>query len=71
MAGIASYGAYIPMYRISLSALGGGKHSEGGPERAVAFYDEDSLTMAAAAAIDCLKGVDRAENEAHYFASNT
>jgi 3-hydroxy-3-methylglutaryl CoA synthase len=40
-------------------------------ERAVAGYDEDSLTMAVAAARDCLKGIDRASVGGLYFASTT
>jgi 3-hydroxy-3-methylglutaryl CoA synthase len=40
-------------------------------ERAVANYDEDSLTMAVAAARDCLKGIDRSSIGGLYFASTT
>jgi 3-hydroxy-3-methylglutaryl CoA synthase/uncharacterized OB-fold protein len=40
-------------------------------EKAVANYDEDSLTMAVAAGIDCLKEVGRSEVEGLYFASTT
>jgi 3-hydroxy-3-methylglutaryl CoA synthase len=38
-------------------------------EKAVANYDEDSLTMAVAASMDCLKGVDRDKIDGVYFAS--
>jgi len=58
MVGITSYGAYVPMLRLPLAAIGGGK--PGGPEKAVANWDEDAVTMAIAAAIECLRGVDRA-----------
>ena len=54
-AGIVSYGAYIPMYRLSsatLSGVWGGRVT--GAEKAVANWDEDSLTMATEAIIDCL-----------------
>jgi hydroxymethylglutaryl-CoA synthase len=72
MAGIASYGAYIPFYRLSRSEIGKAWGSGGGPgERAVANYDEDSLTMAVAAARDCIKGFDRATIGGVYFASTT
>ena len=72
MAGIASYGAYIPFYRLSRAEIGKAWGSGGGPgERAVANYDEDSLTMAVAAARDCLKGFDRAAVGGLYFASTT
>jgi 3-hydroxy-3-methylglutaryl CoA synthase len=40
-------------------------------EKAVANWDEDSLTMAVAAAIDCLGDSDRAEVDGLYFASTT
>jgi hydroxymethylglutaryl-CoA synthase len=72
MAGIASYGAYIPFYRLSRAEVGKAWGSGGGPgERAVANYDEDSLTMAVAAARDCIKGFDRATIGGLYFASTT
>ena len=64
MVGITSCGAYIPLLRISRksisSATGWLGPATGLPgEKAVANYDEDSLTMAVAAAIDCLNGFDR------------
>jgi 3-hydroxy-3-methylglutaryl CoA synthase len=40
-------------------------------EKAVANYDEDSVTMAVASAIDCLEGKDRSRIEGVYFASTT
>jgi len=40
-------------------------------EKATANHDEDSLTMAVAAGIDCLKGADRAGVDGLYFASTT
>jgi hydroxymethylglutaryl-CoA synthase len=70
MAGITSYGAYIPMLRMPLAApSGGGK--PGGPEKAVANWDEDAVTMGVAAAIACLKDVDRASIDAVLFASTS
>lgn len=72
MAGIISYGAYIPIYRLSREeigkvwGLGGGKG-----EKAIANYDEDSLTMGVEAAIDCLEGFDRHNVGGLYFASTT
>src|SRR5262245_15865136 len=67
MVGITSYGAYIPMLRLSLAAIHGGK--PGGPEKAVANWDEDAVTMGVAAALDCLRGVDRATIDAVVFPS--
>jgi hypothetical protein len=69
MVGITSYGAYVPMLRLSLAAIGGGK--PGGPEKAVANWDEDAVTMAIAAAIECLRGVDRASVDGVLFASTS
>jgi hydroxymethylglutaryl-CoA synthase len=57
MAGIISIGAYIPMYRLSLEEVTKFWRTKGaGGEKAVAGHDEDSITMAVAAAFDCLKG---------------
>ena len=56
MVGITAYGAYIPMLRLPLGAIGGGTPKPGGPEKAVANWDEDAVTMGVAAAIDCLHG---------------
>ena len=72
MAGIASYGAYVPLHRISRAEFGrawGGFAIPG--ETAVAGYDEDSITMAMEAATDCLKGIDRESVDALYFATTT
>jgi 3-hydroxy-3-methylglutaryl CoA synthase len=70
--GIKSFGAYIPVYRLSASELArawGGRGGRG--EIAVANYDEDSITMAVEAAIDCLNGMDLAIPDGLYFASTT
>jgi 3-hydroxy-3-methylglutaryl CoA synthase/uncharacterized OB-fold protein len=40
-------------------------------EKAVANFDEDSITMAVAAGIDALNGMDRSTVDAVYFASTT
>ncbi len=71
MAGISSYGAYIPRLRLPLAVIGGGTPKPGGPEKAVANYDEDAVTMGVAAAIDCLRGVDRGTIDAVLFASTS
>src|SRR5215468_10939326 len=71
MVGITAYGAYVPMLRLPLAVIGGGSPKPGGPEKAVANWDEDSITMGVAAAIDCLAGVDRASVDAVLFASTT
>ncbi len=60
MVGITSFGAYIPIYRLSrdLVAKAWGRGSLKG-ERSVANNDEDTLTMAVAAATDCLGDMER------------
>ncbi len=71
MTGIAAYGAYVPITRLPLSLSAGRPAKEGGAERAVADYDEDAVTMAVTAAIDCLAGIARESVDAIYFASTT
>lgn len=72
MAGIISYGAYIPIYRLKRDemARAWSRGSSGG-ERAVANFDEDSATMAVEAISDCLRYIDRQSVDALYFASTT
>lgn len=73
MVGIRSYGAYVPMMRLPFAAIAGGgrKASSGSGERAVAYFDEDSVTMAVAAAMNCLEGIDRAAVDGVLFASTS
>jgi len=56
MIGIKSFGAYIPWHRLDrqqfLKAWGGFAIPG---ERSVAYYDEDSVTMAVEASMNCLK----------------
>jgi hydroxymethylglutaryl-CoA synthase len=56
MVGITSLGSYLPIYRLERDeiARAWGSRSIGG-SRAVAGYDEDTVTMAVAAALDALK----------------
>jgi len=59
VAGIVSYGAYIPFYRLPRAAINAAWGRPGGSgELATANHDEDSVTMAVAAGMDCMKGVD-------------
>ena len=76
MAGVVSYGAYIPKYRIdrklvykAMGWLNPATYMPG--EKAVANYDEDSLTMAVAAGTDCVTGIDRSGINAVFFATAT
>src|SRR5499426_2597194 len=72
MAGIVSYGTYVPTYRLprDLIAKEWGTASLGG-ERAIANFDEDSLTLAVNASIDALGGRDPRTLAGVFFASTT
>jgi hydroxymethylglutaryl-CoA synthase len=67
MVGITSYGAYLPLFRLSREAIAKGARGE----KAIAGFDEDPVTMAAAAAKDCLNGMDRGTIDGLYLASTT
>ena len=78
MAGIVSYGGYVPRYRLnrglivqSMAWMNAAIMAHAQGEKAVASFDEDPITMAAAAAIDALEGVDLSTVEGVYFASTT
>ena len=71
MTGISGYGAYVPYTRLPLAMIAGRPAKDGGPEKAVAYYDEDSVTMGVAAAIDCLQSFDRSQVDSVIFASTT
>ncbi len=78
MAGIVSYGGYVPRYRLnrglivqSMAWMNAAIMAHAQGEKAVANFDEDPITMAAAAGIDALKGVDLSSVEGVYFASTT
>ncbi len=78
MAGIVSYGGYVPRYRLnrglivkSMAWMNAAIMAHAQGEKAVANYDEDPITMAAAAGIDALKGIDLSTVEGVYFASTT
>lgn len=59
MAGIVSFGTYVPFHRLSRKSVGAALGTAGGKgERSVASYDEDAVTMAVEAARDCLRGRD-------------
>ena len=71
MIGITSYGAYVPRTRLPFAVIGGRKPAEGGPERSVAWNDEDAITQGVTAAIHCLEGLDRSQVDMLLFASTT
>jgi 3-hydroxy-3-methylglutaryl CoA synthase len=72
MAGIVSFGSYVPTYRLprELIAKEWGTPSLGG-ERAIANFDEDSLTMAVNASVDALGERDPRSLAGVFFASTT
>lgn len=70
--GITSIGAYIPYYYIKRDTIGKaweGKGQKG--ERSLANVDEDSITMAVEAAMDCFRFTSREKIDALYYASTT
>jgi hydroxymethylglutaryl-CoA synthase len=67
MTGIRSYGAYVPKYRLGKETAGWGFPAE----KAVANFDEDSITMAVAAGTDCLRGMDRSQVDGILYATTT
>lgn len=76
MVGITSYGAYIPRYRINRMTIYGSigfvnQATIMPGEKAVGNYDEDSLTMAVNAGVDCLTGLERNKVDSLCFATTT
>jgi 3-hydroxy-3-methylglutaryl CoA synthase len=72
MAGISSYGAYIPFHRLSRAEIARAWESAPAPgERAIASFDEDSLTMGVEAALDCTKEVAKESIDGLFFASTS
>ena len=76
--GILSFGAYIPQRRLQRSAVyaanawfAPGLKGLAKGERAIANWDEDSITMAVEAGRDCLIGVDRGTVAGVALASTT
>ena len=72
MPGIVSYGAYVPIYRLSREAIGAmWNKAVAKGEKAVANADEDTVTMGVEAALDCLNGMDRNQVDGLYFATDS
>ena len=70
--GIVSYGAYVPYRRLKRAAIGEVLGTRGGKgERAVASFDEDSVSMAVEAARDALRGVPAPAIQTLLFATTT
>lgn len=78
MAGICSYGAYAPRYRLdrmlaykAMGWLNPANIGNAKGEKAVANFDEDCITMAVAAGLNTLDGLDRTELDGVSLASTT
>ena len=78
MIGIVSFGAYIPRLRLdrmsiyqNIGWLAPALAMVAQGERSMCNWDEDSVTMAVAAARDCLVGMDKKGVDALYLASTT
>ncbi len=74
MAGIISYGAYIPYHRINRKTVFGAmgwldSATNVKGEKAICNYDEDAITMAVTAANNCLKNADREKVDGIYLAT--
>ena len=78
MIGVTSYGAYIPRLRLERMAIFQAMGwfapalmlvAQG--ERSMCNWDEDAITMAVAAARDCLRGQDKQKLDGLFLASTT
>ena len=67
MVGVKSYGIHIPRYRLGRETTGWGSSSE----RSIANFDEDSVTMAVAAGVNCLGDLPRDSVDSLLFATTT
>ena len=66
MVGISSFGGYIPRFRLNRMLVFGAMGwlnpvniTNARGEKAVGNFDEDSITMAVAAGMDCMMGFER------------
>ena len=78
MAGIVSYGAYLPRLRLermgimmSMGWFAPGLITAAQGERTMCNWDEDSVTMAVAASRDCLVGMDKAKIDGLHLATTS
>ncbi|MCL6612734.1 MAG: OB-fold domain-containing protein [Peptococcaceae bacterium] len=72
MVGIVSFGSYVPFNRLERKRIAEAVGEPAAPgEKAVANYDEDSVSMAVEAALDCLAGFSAGEVGNLYFATTT
>ncbi|MBW2635695.1 MAG: OB-fold domain-containing protein [Deltaproteobacteria bacterium] len=78
MPGICSYGGYVPRFRLNrmlvyqaMGWMNPGNIANAKGEKAVANFDEDSITMAVAAGLNALDGIDRSRVQGVFLASTT
>ncbi|TFF94503.1 MAG: hydroxymethylglutaryl-CoA synthase family protein [Promethearchaeota archaeon] len=72
MIGLKSFGAYLPKYLLPRKLIGEAWDFPVIPgTKAVSSADEDSITMAVEAGIDCLVGIDPKTVDGLFFASTT
>lgn len=72
MVGIVAFGTYIPYYRLQRQKLGEAYGERGmGGEKAVANFDEDSVSLAVGAALACLDRLDPRQVDGIYFTTTT
>ncbi|MBU1275473.1 MAG: OB-fold domain-containing protein [Proteobacteria bacterium] len=76
MIGIQAFGGYVPRYRLdrqliyqSMGWMAPGNKAHCRGEKAVAGFDEDSITMAVAASLDAMCNCDRSRIDSLCFAS--
>lgn len=78
MVGIVSYGCYVPRYRLNRKRIyksmgwldpSTAGHSRG--EKAVANFDEDSITLAVAASSQAMEPLERSDIDGLYFSSTS
>lgn len=75
MVGICAYAGYIPRYRLSRavisSAMGWFNSDSLTGQKSVANYDEDTISMAVAAGLECLNNYDIKAIDGVYFATTS
>ncbi|RJX26778.1 MAG: hydroxymethylglutaryl-CoA synthase [Dethiobacter sp.] len=72
MVGITSYGVYVPFNRLSRDEIAGTWDTASmGGEKAVANFDEDVITMAVAAARECIKKKELGEVDGLFLATTS
>lgn len=67
MVGVVSCGSYVPLWRLDFGTLRDGLQGE----KAIASYDEDSLTMGVAAGLNCLSNIQPSTIDGLFFATTT